>query len=185
MESFSANGCEISVLYNGKFDILGSNFSLYIGLKDALQDKDIDQVVFTEGDLIFDEPTFAAICNSSNDVVTSNSHKIAADRSVIFYTDLNNQIKYCFDPDHRYFLVKEPFFSIYNSGQMWSFSNTAELKSILDDQHESDFQDTNLNIVQKYFNHKQLSDIEHHTFKEWYNCNTVQDYLEASKTIGL
>lgn len=177
------NECRLSIVYNDKFDTWGSNYSLYLGLVEALKDQNVERIVFAEGDLLFDEDSFRMISDASSDVITANTNSIVAKKSVVFYIDMNTQLKYYYDTEHRYIEINEPFQSIYNSGQVWSFSGIEHLKKVVNNQNESELEGTNLNIIQKYFGHGTCNNIRIITFKQWFNCNTLEDYTEAIKII--
>lgn len=181
IKNYNSHGVELTLVYNDKYEIWGSNFSLYLGLVEVLKNRSIGQIVFTEGDLVFDYDTFDLICDTKVDVVTANQNIIKADSAVVFYIDTNNRIKFYYDPNHNYIEIKEPFLSIYNSGQVWSFSRIDRLRKVVKEMIDSDFVDTNLNIIQKYFDSATFRELELFTFKEWYNCNTKYDYSMAFK----
>jgi choline kinase len=185
LNSYNSRGVELTAIYNEKFDTWGSNYSLYLGLLEAVKEKDVERIVFTEGDLIFDDSSFSRVSSSCYDVITANQNIIVAETSVVFYIDKNKKIKYFYDPEHTYLEIKEPFKSISNSGQVWAFSNVGRINSVIHSQLESDLNGTNLNIVQKYFGEISIQEIEVITFQQWFNCNTVDDYLNAIKLIKL
>ena len=174
---------QISLIYNDKFDIWGSNYSLFLGLLEALKDKYLEKVVFSEGDLIFDYYSFEQICTSSIDVLTVNNDIIQADKSVIMYLDINKQIKYYYDPTHLCIRIRDEFLEIYNSGQVWRFADIKLLKKIMINQTDSTLNNTNLVIIQQYFEHRQRIEYEIIKFKFWFNCNTIYDYLSSMKYV--
>jgi choline kinase len=168
----------ISLIYNDHFTDYGSNYSLYLGIAEALKDDDCN-IMFVEGDLILDRQSFEMVYASKNCVVTSNSEPIHADKSVVFYQTKHDAIKYIYDIKHKELQIPEPFIFIANSGQIWKFTQPGILKLIIESQDLDDFTDTNLNIIQKYF--VQLNNTEYNiiNIKQWYNCNTIEDYRRA------
>ena len=74
----------IDVVFNEYYAQYGSGYSLYMGIN-QLKNKTIDELVFIEGDLIFDLDTYAQIVSSVKNVVTANKKTISATDSVAFY----------------------------------------------------------------------------------------------------
>jgi len=174
------NSEKIKLINNLKYDYYGSNYSLYLGLLEA---KDYNEVVFFEGDLIVDEQSFEKIAYSPKDVITTSNETIFAKKSVVCYLDIYEKLKYLYDVSHKFLHIQEPFLAIFNSGQAWKFINNNKLAQIISAQNETDYFDTNLNIIGKYFNDFAFSDIEIVKFNFWYNCNTVEDYRLALKIL--
>lgn len=74
---------EICLVYNEKFSEYGSGYSLFLGLKKALE-LCADEVVFAEGDLYVDRQSYMSVYRATGGVVTCNNEPISADRSVAF-----------------------------------------------------------------------------------------------------
>jgi len=171
---------KIVTVYNEHFIYYSSNYSLYMGVVEAIKEK--CNIVFAEGDLVVDEKSFLQICHSPYSVVTTNMHLIKAETAVAFYQTENGLIKYIYDTEHKLLSIPEKFSLIANSGQIWKFSNRTVLRQIISEQSIEDYKDTNLNIVQKYFQKLNPVDTRIINFQKWYNCNTVYDYRNAFKT---
>lgn len=169
----------VSLIYNEHYSDWGSNYSLYLGLVEALNDSTIDEIVFAEGDLVLDEISLQRVIESPKSVVTANRDPIHAVKSVAVFQTLQGKFKFIYDPNHRQFSIDGPFVSIANSGQVWKFMNVSVLKNVMSKQNEDAFRDNNLNIVQKYFDELPGSSVEMLYFNEWHNCNTVEDYRRA------
>lgn len=121
---------KIILVENDHFDDLSSGYSLYLGIKEALDN--------------FDEI---------------------------------DEYKYLFNSDHGMLNLKEPFKAIFNSGQTWKFRDMELLKIANDNFYNNSIEDTNLGIIQKYFDLiKNKEDIELIGLKHWVNCNTRDDY---------
>jgi choline kinase len=172
----------VSLLYNDHYEDYGSNYSLYVGIREALKEKDC-KIVFAEGDLIVDTDSFKQVCQSDHSVITSTRELIRADRSVVFYQTIEGMIKYVYDTTHSALTIPEPFSLIANSGQIWKFTESNILEKIIQSQTIEDYKDTNLNIIQKYFQQLPFSHVSILELSKWYNCNTVEDYRKALKDI--
>lgn len=170
------NDDKLHLVMNEHFHDFGSNYSLYLGLLKAFENEDCGAVVFSEGDLILDSESFMKICLNSHDVITANNEIIVANKSVAFYQNIRGEIKYIYDQGHTSLSIGEPFTLLANSGQVWKFTHIENLRKIVQRQTESDFLDSNLNIIEKYFGTGQTDQLEILSFKKWHNCNTVEDY---------
>lgn len=179
-KNLSYLGDKLTLIYNPHFRDYGSGYSLNIGIK-ALND-DIDEVVFAEGDLYFDKESMAAVVESENSVLTTNHEDILSNKAVALYIDVNNHPKYIYDTNHKYLQISEPFKAIYNSGQIWKFSDASILHTIVDSLNESEQQGTNLIIVQKYFD-AFTGKVDAKPMDIWFNCNTVFDYRKVLEII--
>jgi len=174
---FSNISRKIILIKNPYYSEYGSGYSLYEGLK-AAYNLEYDELIFAEGDLFIDKDTFFKICNSTKNVITCNRELISASKAVAFYYDLQNHIHYIYDTKHKAFEINEPFLGIFNSGQIWKFTNSEKLKELTLNLPPDSWKETNLNLIQKYFG--SLDDTEYETvmFKTWINCNTVEDFQE-------
>ena len=177
---FGENVGKILLVENTKYAEYGSGYSLYLGLLEALK-LEMTELVFAEGDLLVDQKTFEELCEASTDVLTVNRNSILADKSVACYLDLQGRIHYIYDTNHNYLEIKEPFTAIYNSGQIWKFSQPELLRRIVSTMKREMWYGTNLVLVQSYFS--ESTRVEIMTFKKWINCNTVQDYEEGISEI--
>ena len=163
----------VSLVRNHLYEETGSGYSLYLGLREALRWY-CSEIVFAEGDLLVDRKGFARVCEAPGDVVTVNRDVIQADKSVALYFDRENRIHYIYDVGHNCLEIKEPFRSIYNSGQIWKFGNIALLRKSMEALGEEGQRGTNLSLIQAYFSSSEYFEII--IFDKWVNCNTVQDY---------
>lgn len=164
---------KVSLVRNDRYEETGSGYSLYLGLCEAFK-WGFSELVFAEGDLIVDRESFTRVCEAPGDVVTVNRDAIQANKAVAFYFDRENRIHYIYDTSHSFLEIREPFLSIYNSGQIWKFSAPELLRRIMDDLGEEGQSGTNLSIIQAYFS--ESGNYEIIPFDKWVNCNTVQDY---------
>jgi choline kinase len=178
LESFIARyfpkASNIETVYNEKYRECGSCYSFTLGLK-ALRNRNVDEIIFMEGDLFFDEPSFSALVASPQDVITTNRQLIRSDTSVIFYTTAAGKLRYLYDRHHAKLGINEPFIVLGNSGQVWKFCDVSLLHKLSEDLMEL-FDETNLLLVEKYFNARGLSKVTYIAFDIWINCNTVDDY---------
>ena len=73
--------------------------------------------------------------------------------------------------------IDESFKAIFNSGQTWKFKDMEILMIANDNFKENLIEDTNLAIIQKYFDLlDNEDDIELIGLKHWVNCNKREDY---------
>ena len=176
--SLGAYKDRISMVRNEKYAEYGSGYSLLLGLEEAME-YNPDEITFAEGDLALSKKDLDKILESENDVITYNLRTIRSDESVVFYFDSDNRPKYVYDTNHKLLSIKEPFRSIYNSGQVWKFRDMGKLKKIIDGMDENGWEDTNLIFINSYFSTMVYDDIELIPLTEWINCNTVSDYRRS------
>lgn len=163
---------------NDHYADYGSGYSLYLGVKEC-QKINAAEILFTEGDLFLDKASFDKIINCSKSAVTMNHDPIEAKKAVAFYINEKETIKYIYDTAHSSLFIDEPFLGIYNSGQVWKFTDAAKLFNITDTLNQKELEGTNLVIVQKYFEQLNQSEYEVIGFEQWINCNTVVDYKKS------
>lgn len=163
----------IELIFNKNFKH-GSNESLICGIK-HLKMK-YKEIVFVEGDLIIDFPSFLKIAQSKKNVISYNTHEINANKAVAYYIDKKDKIKYIYDTNHRYLKINLPFKSIKNSGQIWKFTNRKLIDKISRKFDDTNLDDTNLETIEKYFDKIKMQDIDEIKINTWYNCNTIDDY---------
>lgn len=169
---------KIITVYNDHFSDLSSGYSLYLGIKEALDNfTDIDEVLFVEGDLDIDTESFNKVVYCDKNVLTFNHEPIYSNKAVVLYQNENDEYHYLFNSDHGLLSLDEPFKAIFNSGQTWKFTDMNLLKIANDNFYENLIEDTNLGIIQKYFDLVENNDkIEIIGLKHWVNCNTRDDY---------
>lgn len=171
---------KILLVKNENYKEYGSGYSLYIGLKEALK-LDFDEIIFAEGDLFFDELSFARIEAEKNNVLTICHEPILASKAVALYVNAQGNINYIYDTEHDCLQIKEPFVGIYNSGQVWKFYDSTYVRTCFDELDEKQWHGTNLAYIQKYFGSLSKDKYSIIDFKEWVNCNTIEDWKEAQK----
>ena len=167
---------------NEEYADYGSGYSLYLGLKKALE-MGADEIVFAEGDLSVPDREFKEVCGSLKNVITYNHEPIMADRSVVLYSNEDGRIVYLYDAGHKVLEIKEPFISIYNSGQIWKFIDRKGITDAMEEMDEKDWKGTNLTFIQRYFDMIDPKNVEFIGFSEWVNCNTVADYRRTLREI--
>lgn len=170
----------IDLVYNEHYIEYGSGYSLFCGIKKALE-YNYSQIVFAEGDLYIDNDSFVKIFDCKHSVVTVNNDPILANKAVAFYLDVDNRIKYVYDIDHSMLRIDEPFLGIYNSGQVWKFSDRRLFENVFNSLDLSDWEGTNLVFVEKYFRQLATNEFQIIRFKDWINCNTVNDFRNMIK----
>ena len=168
---------KIILVYNSHFSDLSSGYSLYLGVKEALDNfNDISEILFVEGDLDIDFESFSKVITSSKNVLTFNHEPIYSNKAVVLYQNENDEYHYLFNSDHGLLNLDESFKAIFNSGQTWKFQDIALLNIANDNFKENLIEDTNLGIIQKYFDLVDNDDVEIIGLKRWVNCNTRKDY---------
>ena len=174
---------KVMLINNEQYAEYGSGWSLYLGLDAALKiyGKDITEVLFAEGDLFVDDDSFSKVAGSSGSVITVNSEAIKANKAVALYYDLNNVPHYIYDTAHGQLKIDEPFTAIYNSGQIWKFTDISLLSELVLEGNPGRFTGTNLVLINEYF--QKLADlgkdIDIISMKTWINCNTINDFVTA------
>ena len=169
---------KILTVYNDHYSDLSSGYSLYLGIKEALDNfTDINEILFVEGDLDIDAESFNKVVEAKSDVLTYNHEPIYSNKAVVLYQNADDEYKYLFNSDHGLLSLNDSFKAIFNSGQTWKFRDMDLLKMANDNFYENLIEDTNLGIIQKYFDLVQgNADIEVIGLKHWVNCNTRNDY---------
>lgn len=168
---------KITLVENKHYADFGSAYSLYLGLRAAME-YPFDHLIFAEGDLFLDGESFERIVNADTDVVTINSDPVVANKSVAFYYDTQEKLHYIYDTAHHALRIAEPFLGIYNSGQVWKFCRPELLRSTVKMISDQEWEGTNLILVQKYFGNMKKRDYLLLPFRKWINCNTAEDLLK-------
>lgn len=176
---FPAYAEKLLLVKNEQYETYGSGYSLFCGLKEAMK-LPFDEIVFAEGDLFVDGPSFSAVCGCGTDVITCNRDAITADRSVAFYFDLRGRVHYIYDTGHSALEIREPFLEIRNSGQIWKFANAERLRTTAASMPEEDWRGTNLVLIERYFGAMEREQYSVIPFEKWINCNTVADFDRIS-----
>lgn len=161
------------IIYNSQYEILGSGYSLCLGLNQAFE-YNPDEILFVEGDLDIDKESFRSVVNAEKSVLTCTYEPIYANKAVVFYKDNKDQYRYAFNSTHGLLTIDSAFSCIMNSGQMWKFTEMEKLKQANQQFFENSKADTNLRIVQNYLDLGVDADII--PLNRWTNCNTRVDY---------
>lgn len=165
----------IVLVENKYYAMYGSGYSLYLGLQEAIKYHPVE-IIFAEGDLYVDTKSFLKIYESKLSVVTSSMEAILASKAVVFYYDMDYKIHYIYDTGHTLLEIKEPFTGIFNSGQIWKFADYNLVTSVYNKITKKEWQGTNLVFIQKYFQELSKKEYTNIQFREWINCNTVDDF---------
>ena len=174
---------KIKLVYNNHFSDYGSGFSLLKGIENVSEKT--NEIIFIEGDLFFDTESINRLFTSAKDVITINNEPILSNKAVALYFDAGYYPHYIYDTSHSCLQINEPFTAIYNSGQMWKFTNAARVKDICMNLTDKQKQGTNLEIIQQYFGTCKVSELDIIKINLWFNCNTVADYREAVKALSI
>ena len=172
---------KIVLVYNDHFDDLSSGYSLYLGIHESLTKfDDIEEILFVEGDWDIDVESFKKVIESKNSVLTTTPEPIYSNKAVVLYKNGEDKYIYAFNSDHGLLSIDEPFKAIFNSGQIWKFTDMNILKIANDNFKQYLITDTNLGIIQKYFDLFEGS-VDIIAFNHWVNCNTRSDYQIIKK----
>ena len=174
---------KVMLVNNEQYAEYGSGWSLYLGLDSALKiyGNDITEVLFAEGDLFVDDESFSSVAGTKNSVITINSEAIKANKAVALYYDLENVPHYIYDTAHGQLKIDEPFTAVYNSGQIWKFTDIELLSDLVLNGDPERFTGTNLVLINEYFQKlaKNGETIDIISMKTWINCNTINDFIIA------
>lgn len=172
---FKAFSDKLVMIRNEHFSDYGSGYSLLVGLLKAFE-LGATEILFAEGDLYVNPSDFKKVAESNKDTVTATNEVILSKKSVAFYTDLNEKIHYIYNTSHGALEIREPFTSVRNSGQIWKFMDIKRLEKICDSLTDKEKESTNLVIIEYYFSDIKNGEYDVFYFKDWLNCNTVNDY---------
>lgn len=165
---------KIKLVLNPEFSTFGSGYSLILGIKNT--NPESSEILFVEGDLYFDQGSFQKVKESVKAVFTVNHELITAKKAVVVYKNENGCLRYLYDISHSYLMIPEPFLAVYNSGQVWKFTDMRKLADVLKRLTPDQTRGTNLEIIQGYFGGLTPEEYKMVTFDTWHNCNTVKDY---------
>lgn len=168
---------KLILAYNEHYADLASGYSLYVGLKiifDCL--KDVEEVLFSEGDLDIDKASFYRIIDSKKNVLTYSFEPIYARKAVALYQDGQGHFHYIFNHNHGLLKIDEEFSLIFNSGQIWKFTDIGALKTAGEKFYQIKKEETNLYIIQNYIDLCDTESFELIPLLKWTNCNTREDY---------
>ena len=165
---------KIKLVFNPEYSTFGSGYSLILGIQAVSPVS--TEVLFVEGDLYFDNKDFEKIKESERAVFTVNHELITAKKAVVVYENIEGRLRYLYDTSHSYLQIPEPFLAIFNSGQVWKFTDISKLSKVLNSLTPNQVKGTNLEIIQGYFGDLSSEEYEMVSFNTWHNCNTVKDY---------
>lgn len=168
---------KIELVYNEHYKDLSSGYSLYLGLQEAFKFNP-EEILFVEGDLNIDAPSFERIVNAENSVLTYTYEPIHADKAVVLYIDDKNQFRYAFNSSHGLLSIDTPFSCILNSGQTWKFTDVSTLRRAAEKFYLETKDGTNLCIIQNYLDSSVT--VELIALDHWTNCNTKDDYRKIA-----
>lgn len=173
---------KIEIVKNNYFSEYGSGYSLLLGLQKAMELKS-DEILFCEGDLVTDEDSIRTFSDADSNVITYNHEIISAKKSVVFYKNIFEKLKYIYDTNHGVLTIDEEFLEIYNSAQMWKMIDMEKVQKALSDLGDASWKRTNLEFIQYYFGEMDASEYSLVECKKWFNCNTIDDYIKAFESV--
>lgn len=170
--------CPICLTYNPHYEEYGTGYTLKVGIEESLR-QPCSEITFVEGDLFFDEESFQKILETKQNAATYSRKTIFSNKAVIAYVNQERKLKYAFSTEHGAVSIKEPFFEIYNSGQIWKFVNIPRVKKLFDELPEEMWKKTNLSFIQTYFSEIEEKERKMIEIKKWENCNLRSDYQKC------
>lgn len=165
---------KIKLVFNPEYSTFGSGYSLILGIQTVSPVS--TEVLFVEGDLYFDNKDFERVKKSDRAVFTVNHEIITAKKTVVVYENIEGKLRYLYDTTHSYLQIPEPFLAVFNSGQVWKFTDMSKLSKVLNSLTPKQVKGTNLEIIQGYFGDLSSEEYDMVAFNTWHNCNTVKDY---------
>ena len=174
-------GWPITLVRNDHYSDLGSGYSLCLGVEAV--SAETSAVLFMEGDLLFDEPTFKELASKSDNAITTTKTIVDARTSVAFYVSDSGRLRYVYDTKHETLTIPEAFLCIGNSGQVWQFFDARKLKSIVNGLSAEQKSGTNLVPIVEYFKDVDAKKVRICQFDAWFNCNTIADYRNMEKFV--
>ncbi len=163
----------VRLVLNEHYSDLGSGYSLYLGIQVAMKHNPTE-ILFVEGDLDIDNTSFRAVVDANESVLTYTYEPIYANKAVVLYKDDMELYHYAFNSDHGMLTITSPFSCIFNSGQVWKFTEIEKLRDANEQFFREKKEDTNLRIIQNYLNTGVKVDLI--PLIRWTNCNTRNDY---------
>jgi len=170
---------KIFLVFNEYYAEFSSGYSLYLGIKEAFEKiKNIKEILFIEGDLDVDEISLKNVINTNGNILTYCKEPIFSKKSVVLYKNDKGNYRYVFNSEHGFLKINDFFSEIYNSGQIWKFSEINKLKFASEKFYEENCSGTNLGIIQNYIELCSEDSFTLIGFLRWINCNTRKDYKE-------
>ena len=164
---------KISLVFNEHYEDLASGFSLFLGLQEAFR-YNPEEVLFVEGDLDIDNASFKEVVQCKNSVLTYSFEPIYANKAVVLYKDDKGKYRYAFNSNHGLLSIDSPFSCIFNSGQIWKFTEMELIKTANEKFYKEIKEGTNLRIIQNYLDTGVNAELI--GLNRWTNCNTKDDY---------
>lgn len=169
-------GKRIRLVENPHYHDLNSGYSLYLGLREALREPELEEVLFVEGDLDIDDASFEQVVRAGHSVLTYNFDPIYANKAVVLYRDGEERYRYAFNSAHGLLRIEDAFSCILNSGQLWKFRRMDALAEANESFFLHDPSGTNLRIIQEYIDRVPAGECGLIGLRRWTNCNTRSDY---------
>ncbi len=173
----------IQLEYNPKYRELGTGYTLKVGLDACLKETACSEITLIEGDLFFDEESFARVKASEQSVATYNHNVIFSNKAVVAYVDLQKHLHYVFSTSHGALEILEPCLEIYNSGQIWKFADMGCVRKLIQELSDEAWMGTNLKFVEEYFLRIDEGKRRMLPLEVWENCNTREDYARLNSFI--
>lgn len=174
---------QIQLVYNPCYQELGTGYTLKMGLEACLKEETCSEITMVEGDLFFDEESFEQIKISEKNIAAYTYEVICSNKAVIAYVNQQKKLKYVFSTSHGAVEITEPFLEIYNSGQIWKFTDAARVAHLMQEMPQEKWAGTNLNFIEAYFSGIEENEREMFPLKIWENCNTRTDYLKYARQL--
>jgi len=168
----------VQLEYNPNYSGYGTGYSLKVGLDACIREPGCDEITLIEGDLFFDEKSFAKVKISDKNVATYNHKVIYSNKAVIAYVDLQKKLHYVFSTSHGAVQIEEPFLEVYNSGQIWKFADMELVRKLVQELPDAAWEGTNLRFIEAYFARVDEGKRIMLPLEIWENCNTRMDYVK-------
>ena len=175
---------KIITVFNPHYADYESGYSVYSGIKTALEQGDVKEIIFVEGDLVVDTRSLTKVLSAENDVITFNREPIESCKSVVLYEDAHGKFHYIYSYEHGLLSIEEPFRRVWNSGQAWKFTDIGKLEFACDSFVRECVAGVGLKLIQRYFDQISSGDVETVAFDHWFNCNTREDYSRAFNALS-
>ena len=184
LESYVREYCrefpfELRLVENPYYQKWGTGYTLKVGLEECLREQECSEITLIEGDLFFDAGSFAAVQESPVSVATYNDKPIISRKAVIAYTDQKGRLHYVFSTSHGAVQIPEPFLAVYNSGQIWRFTDVGRVRELVRELPQEAWEGTNLEFVEAYFSGLDEDSYELLPLATWENCNIREEYREC------
>lgn len=167
-------GRSVELVYNPRWQDSGSMYSLYYG---ALASAGASEILFCEGDIITDNESFRQLAAARKDSFAIAREPVFADRSVAAYQGSDDRLHYLYDTNHGALTFPPSIKAIFHSAQAWKISDAETFMRMNAQLSETERQGTNLVLIERYFQRRQIEEINPVTMEHWINCNTREDFF--------